>query len=399
MSGILSIGSKPIRDEMIVRKQFHTYSPYNQTFNNNDDVRIAIQSKDLYVLPSESYIYIEINVARKPGADYIGVAGAWTSNFATFLFSDIRYELNGIEIDRTKNVGMASNIKRFSANAKPQSSILMSTHSGAALVDKKYSVVIPLNQLMGFADDYRKIILNAKHELILTRNRKNIFSYQAQSEAFNISVEKVQWKIPHIHLADHAKLQLLKYLEKEQSISVNFRSWDLYELPQVPQSTKHIWTIKSTTQLTKPRFVFVVFQTNKQVVNANSASFDNCTISDVKLYLNSEYYPYDNFNSEFAESNYQELYYALMQVQSVYYNNPEDKYSKMVLTYDQFQQNPIFAFDCTRSDESLLGGTVDVRLEINSRQHIPANTVAYCLIVHDNHIEYSPFTGIVTRSV
>lgn len=204
MSDILSIGNTPIRDEMIIRKQYHSYSPYTTSFNNNDEIRIAIQSQDLYVLPSESYIYLDIEVTRRDGANHTAIAGAWSSNFASFLFSEIRYELNGVEIDRTKNVGMASNVKRFAAIAKPQNAALISIHTGTTLAARTYSVVIPLNQLLGFADDYRKIILNAKHELILIRNRKDIFSYQATLESFNIRVTKIQWKIPHIHLADQA---------------------------------------------------------------------------------------------------------------------------------------------------------------------------------------------------
>lgn len=168
-------------------------------------------------------------------------------------------------------------------------------------------------------------------------------------------------------------------------------------MPQLPQSRKHIWTVKSTTQMSKPRFVFVVFQTNKQVVSANSATFDHCNIADVNLYLNSEFYPYNNFNSDFNASNSQELYYNFLQIQSAYYGS-DDKNNSSVLTYAQFLQSPIFTFDCTRSDESFHGGSVDVRLEINAHANIPANTAAYCVIIRDNQIEYSPFSGIVVRS-
>lgn len=387
----------PIRDDNIVRKQFHSYSPYTSSFANNDEIRIAIQSQDLYVLPSESYLCLDVQVKRKEGVAHAAIAGTFTSNFASFLFSEIRYELNGVEIDRTKNVGMSSNMKRFTARSNPVPSSIIEVHNNEAMADKTYSVIVPLNLLLGFCDDYRKIILNAKHELVLIRNRKDIFSYSATTESFNIKLLKIQWKIPHVHLADRAKLTMLRYLEKKQSISVHYRSWDLYEMPQLPQSRKHIWTVKSTTQVSKPRFVFVVFQTNKQIVSVNSATFNNCNISDVKLYLNSEYYPYNNFNSEFNTSNCHELYYNFMQIQSKYYGS-EDKNNPAILTYAEFVQSPIFAFDCTRSDESLLGGTVDIRLEINARDNIPENTAAYCLIIHDNQIEYSPFSGIVIRS-
>ena len=34
----------------------------------------------------------------------------------------------------------------------------------------KFKVLIPLSMILGFAEDYQKIIVNAKHELILTRS-------------------------------------------------------------------------------------------------------------------------------------------------------------------------------------------------------------------------------------
>lgn len=398
MSDILSVGSMPIRDDNIIRKQYHTYSPYTSSFENNDEIRIAIQSQDLYVLPSESYIYLDVEVSRKEGVTNADVVGTWTSNYASYLFSEIRYELNGVEIDRTKNVGLASNIKRYAAATKPRMCDLIAIYNGGIMQSKVYSLIIPLNQVLGFCDDYQKIILNAKHEIVLVRNRKDIYSYMADVDSFNIKVKKILWKIPHVQLADRAKLQMLRFLEKKRSINISYRSWDLYEMPQLPSSRKNIWTVKSTTQMSKPRFVFAVLQTDKQNLNANCATFSHCNITDVKLFLNSEYYPYDNYNSDFGNYNFQEVYYALTQIRSSYYGKEAEDDSVPFLSYAQFRDNPIFAFDCTRSDESLLGGTVDVRLEINSNENIPANTAAYCLIVHDNQVEYSPFSGIVIRS-
>lgn len=398
MSDILSVGSMPIRDDNIIRKQYHTYSPYTSSFENNDEIRIAIQSQDLYVLPSESYIYLDVEVSRKEGVTNADVVGTWTSNYASYLFSEIRYELNGVEIDRTKNVGLASNIKRYAAATKPRMCDLIAIYNGGIMQSKVYSLIIPLNQVLGFCDDYQKIILNAKHEIVLVRNRKDIYSYMADADSFNIKVKKILWKIPHVQLADRAKLQMLRFLEKKRSINISYRSWDLYEMPQLPSSRKNIWTVKSTTQMSKPRFVFAVLQTDKQNLNANCATFSHCNITDVKLFLNSEYYPYDNYNSDFGNYNFQEVYYALTQIRSSYYGKEAEDDSVPFLSYAQFRDNPIFAFDCTRSDESLLGGTVDVRLEINSNENIPANTAAYCLIVHDNQVEYSPFSGIVIRS-
>lgn len=37
--------------------------------------------------------------------------------------------------------------------------------------------------------------------------------------------------------------------------------------------------------------------------------------------------------------------------------------------------------------------TVDVRIEFGCRGNIPANTTAYCLILHDRVVKYSPLTN------
>lgn len=396
MSEILKVGYLPQRDKTIIRKQYHSYSPYTSAYDNNDEVRIVIQSQDLYLLPSESYISVDVEVKKKAT---VAAQAAWVSGYAPFFFSEMRYELNNVEIDRIKNPGLTSNIKHHVALPESDDRLkqLYSHFDGKQLEDRVYSLIIPLKFVFGFCEDYRKIIMNAKHELILVRSRKDILAYESTSESFDFKVKKIQWKIPHVQLSDESKLTMLRYLERARSITVPYRSWDLYEMPQLPTTDKHIWTVKSTTQLTKPRYVFVVFQTNRQRVNVNSAAVDNCNISDVKLYLNTEYYPYENTNSNFDTWNIQDLYYALTKIQQSYYsnlggNNPI-KYDLAV-----FKTSPIFAFDCSRTDDSLIGGPVDVRIEINARAQIAANTAAYCIIVHENQFEYSPFSSIVVKS-
>lgn len=384
MSDILSVGSLPVQDGTIIRKQYHTYSPYTSSFNKNDEVRIAINAQDLFVLPSESYILVEARMTLKstdPNSQQVGVYPTLTP--CTF-FSEVRYEINNIEVDRIKNTALTSLLKTYTA--LPQSSYRSYKQctylDGQNITIGTRQFLIPLNLIFGFCDDYKKIIMNAKHELVMLINRNDMHT------AFTATITKIQWKMPHIQLSDQAKLQMLKYLERQQSIHVPYRSWETFEMPQLPQSTKHIWTVKSTSQINKPRFVLMAFETH-----GNS---HNCNISDVKLYLNSECYPYDNYNSDFEGGKIQELYHAFLQIQKSYYNsrggdNPTD------YGYTSFLNTPIFTFDCSRNDDSLIGGAVDVRLEINARANIPENTSAFCVIIYDNYFEYSPFSSIVVK--
>lgn len=387
----------PVQDGAIIKKQFHTYSPYTSSYGANDEVRIAIQSQDLYVLPSESYILMEVEVTRKTDDTHAGTAGTWGNNPESYLFSEMRYEINNIEIDRIKNPGLTSNLKRYASCPTDYRRLIdQSTRNiRKAITESTHQFMIPLRDVFGFCDDYQKIIMNAKHELILVVNRESIYSYVAATAAFNMKISKIQWKVPHVQLADQAKLQMLRYLERKQIVGVPYRSWELFEMPELPTTNKHIWTVKSTSQICKPRFVLVAFQTNKKQVTAESYTYDNCNIRSIKLYLNNEYFPYDNMECDFPNDRFIEQFRAFCSIQKSYYPAEED--NPYQYTYGDFKLYPIFAFDCSRTDESLLGGAVDIRLEIDARANFPANTSASCLIIYDNYFEYSPFSSIVVK--
>lgn len=89
---ILNIGSIASRDDTIIKKEVYPYMPYGNSYNNSDEVRIAIQSKDSYLLPSESYIYIKFTAQTTAGVHADDDEEIkFVNNFASFLFSDVRY--------------------------------------------------------------------------------------------------------------------------------------------------------------------------------------------------------------------------------------------------------------------------------------------------------------------
>ena len=56
--------------------------------------------------------------------------------------------------------------------------------------------------ILGFAEDYWKIIVNAKHELILIRSRTDfnaiMQNVKENPEEFKILLNKVEWKVPYL---------------------------------------------------------------------------------------------------------------------------------------------------------------------------------------------------------
>lgn len=401
---ILQVKRSIVRSDDISAQQYHTYAPYSTAFNNNDEIRITIQSQDLYVLPSDSHLYIEFTVARRDGAAIAVDAARFSNHFITHMFSEMRYELNGFEIDRCKLPGITSLMKILTACKESNSECLplLSLYSENTIAAQTYNMILPLRFIFGFCDDFNKIVLNSKHELILTRHRSNLNMYIGDA-ALNLefTVNKIVWKIPHISLNDEAKLSMLRTVARNEDLLIPYRTWDLYELPVLPTTTRHTWSVKTTNKVNKPRYVIVGLQTNRNNIAANDPTmFDHCDVTNMKLYLNNDRFPYDDYHLNFAQRRYHELFLALSKIQKSYYNDTGGKIPIPEWpTYANFLNRVLFVFDCTRTDESVKPGMVDVRLEIEASANIPANTTAYCLIIHDNLVRYSPFTSVVQRDV
>lgn len=397
----LQVSDLPQFDNSVEGYEIHTYNPYNNSFRENDEIRIPIHQQDVYVLPSASSILIEGSVLLT-GIDgkAVNTTVKFTNNPIMFLFQDIRYELNGVEIERIKDAGITTTMKSFISMNEGESKLagVWGWNLNGTQITKNFSYIIPLNKIMGFAEDYNKIILNCKHELIFNRTNHNLNCLVMTNDAIkNVKVEinKIQWRVPHIKVSDREKLTLFKILEKDKPIQIAFRNWDLYEYPLLPKTTKHSWSIKTTSQLEKPRFVILGLQTGRKYDKSKDCSqFDHCDITNVSLFLNSNYYPYEAMNLKFSEGNYHILYEMYANFRQSYYNlSPEP-----LLDLAEFKNTaPLFVIDCSRQNEQLKTGPIDVRLEIESSTSLPDKTTAYCLIINDRLIEYKPLTNIVRK--
>jgi len=65
-------------------------------------------------------------------------------------------------------------------------------------------------------------------------------------------------------------------------------------------------TIKTAVQLEKSRYVSFALQDRKN--NIFQEVFDACNLSNVKFYLNSDFYSYDDLNLDFEKKRYTILF-------------------------------------------------------------------------------------------
>ncbi|KAK9730860.1 hypothetical protein QE152_g14157 [Popillia japonica] len=288
-------------NEAITKKQLHTYYPRVSNFKTSDEIRISIQHQDVYTLPSESFIYIE----GKFKHDAAGTGTCeLTNNAYAFLFDQIRYEINGVEVDRCTKPGITSSIKGYISYGDNETKFLEmsgwcpnSKTQPTISLNNKFNAYIPLKFFLGFAEDYKKIIINASQELILLRSGNDLNCYHntttGGTKVASFDIDKIEWHVPHINVNDEIRLKLLK-------------------------------TLKSS-----------------------------------------------------------------------YYN----RNNQPLLSYEKFKECALYVIDCANQKEAVKSSIVDVKLELESLSGFTEDTTAYCLIIHDNIVEYTPLSGTVKKII
>ena len=170
---ILTFSRPIVYYESIAHFEVHAHLPYApSTFNNSDDIRISVQNQDHCHLPSKSSLHIQGKLVKEDGTSITNAT--FIINAIYHLFEEARYELNTVETDNNKNVGLTNLIKNYTSVYKAQKNILKnagwfpSSNANILLTDNAgiFDVSIPLNTIFGFDEDYQKTIVNATYELI-----------------------------------------------------------------------------------------------------------------------------------------------------------------------------------------------------------------------------------------
>src|SRR5215471_10463678 len=111
---VLDVDEAVLIDNSIECWQFCDYTPQSQ---NNLDVRgspikIVINASDNYLIPSKSYLLIKGQLVRNDnGAAYDANAEiALVNNAMMYLFSEIRYSINGNDMEKISYPGQTTSM-------------------------------------------------------------------------------------------------------------------------------------------------------------------------------------------------------------------------------------------------------------------------------------------------
>ena len=139
--------------------------------------------------------------------------------------------------------------------------------------------------ILGFAEDYHRIIVDYKHELILT---------------IGITNTNADLQVLHVPAAGATA--------KQFKVSLLQTKWTLRQACGSKKNSTAQTNCQGHTYFHKFSYMGILRKLLNNSANKNAGHFDHCNIRNIKLFLNSQSYTYENLNLGFSHNQYALIY-------------------------------------------------------------------------------------------
>ena len=436
MNSILRITDPILKDDSIDKYEEFAYEEIAGTNLNSpgQDIRLTIETQDIFTHPSESYLIIEGQLIKADGTAYDHANRVTLANNGVMhLFKRIRYELSGQEIENIVNVGQATtmlgllkypddfskskglnqlwykdtknttvldpNDGNYNAGFKIRHDYIFGKADGDVNPIGSFSFRIPLKHIFGFCEDYDKIVYGLKHTLTLTRDNDNTAIFKAvvlnvggnDTLPFGrIRLDKIIWFMPHVMPADEDKMKLYKIIERKEKIPVGYRMIQCDSASVPPGNISSFsWRLAVKSSPEVPRFIIIGFQHNGiNNQTTNPSIFSSMNVRNMYVMLNSTRYPATDYNINFRAQQFSRIYGDVANFRSKFFNMDELISNPNINPSDYKDLYSLFLFDVSKQSEKLKYSTTDIQVKMFFRGEIPVGVQVYGVIISDRLINF-----------
>ena len=415
MDSILNIQEKFTEEDSIKSYEYSAYlSTSGSNLNTPGTITIHIESQDEFYHPRRSYLLVEGELVKDDGTRYTATSDiALCNNGIMHLFSNVKYEIAGQEIESVNNPGIAGVLMGaakfpfdYSAGAglmqcwAPNTADSQVINTKGYEARKKYiiaksvpigtfSFIVELENIFGFVEDYDKVIYGMRQKLTLVRKGDNDAILRAAGvTAGKVNLTKVAWMMPRVLPSDTAKAKLYRMIESKAEIDVGFRMRQCNVAGISENVTSFDWRLGVRTAPEKPRHILIALQEDKSDNQEKNVSiFDNLKVTQMSVVLNDTKYPGRDVIADFGKQQFIEYYRMFSNFAQDYYGlDPLTSRTFMdPLTYKSLF--PIFYFDVSKQSERFNQSVVDVTVRMRfGGTGMPKHVVAHALIISDRRM-------------
>ena len=417
MESILEIQEKIVETDAIKSYEYNEYLPTSgSNLNIPGTITIHIECQDEFYHPRRSCLLVEGDVTKDNGERYAAGADniALSNNGIMHLFSNVKYEIAGREIESVNNPGIAGvlmNAAKFPYDYTNGIGLMQcwapdtdATQLGDKGWQKRkeyvigksdpkgsFSFIIELENVFGFVEDYDKITYGMRHKLTLVRKGDNDALFRTAPTANGkVNLTKVAWLMPRVHASDAKRFDLYRKIESKVSIDAAFRmrQCNVAEIP--PNVTTFDWRLGVRSAPEKPRHILIALQKDKSGDQTKNVSlFDHEEITQVSVVLNDIKYPARDIHADFKKHKFIEYYKSFTDFARDYYGLDPLTVGNFIDPISYKEEFPIFYINVSHQSERLTQGVVDIKVQLRFGKNTEANTVAHALIISDRRMKFT----------
>lgn len=413
----------------IERLEYKNFQPITnkQYFNQeNQKIIFKIDAEDDFIVTNN--IQYNISGEYKPGSgtDEEKKNIKLIDNFVPYLFSKIEIKKNGVIIDEIEDPGVVSTVKKYAYyngdKGEPQVSGLYSGFVGGG----NFSAVGKLNYLgLGFCNDIDIPIYRAGLEIIFTRNHNNnalhrfdkditdppTLSADGKSIVINtrkirkpgtgsVEIKNFYIKVPIIHYDNTEKIKLINDITNVP-YPLQFKQWQCIEYRNISGNIIQLNITDLYRNIDNPIWGFIVFQVSRNNNQEKDNSiFDHSDVKNIWLELGGKRYPEENYDIDFEEDNFGEIYDAFKSYQKYYAKNSVNQLDAV----DFKNKAPIYSFNLTfqPGKVSSFKNNIIVNIQFSKRiSNSTANdgTICYIILLSNVLFNYDPIKNKVIKDI
>ena len=413
---ILNFQEKYTDNDSIKSYEYNEYQPTSgSNLNIPGNINIHIENQDEFYHPRRSYLLVEGNLVKAAGgAIYAaGDAVALANNGVMHLFSNVKYELAGQEIESVNNPGIAGvlmGIAKFPYDygegpgmlqcwSPQQVDGVLGTRGFARrqeyIISKpdprgSFSFVVDLENVFGFCEDYDKVVYGMRHKLTLVRKSDDdAIQRTAAADAGKIELTKVAWVMPRVHPSDAKKFALYKSIESKVVLDAAFRMRQCSSAEIPAQAQTFDWRLGVRTAPEKPRHLLIAFQQDRSGDQEKTPSqFDHLSAREVSVILNDTKYPARDVIADFPKHKYVEYHKMFQEFTRDYYGLDPLNASNFVDIVTYKEEFPIFYIDVSKQSERISQSVVDIKIKMRFAANVGNNVVAHALLISDRRLKF-----------
>ena len=427
MNSMLQIDEETQVDDSIQSYKRFAYLPISGTnLNNANPIVIRVENSDNYFRPCDSEIEFEGKVVKETGGEVYKKAEAvlaLINNGLMYLFDNIKYELSSTEIESVYQPGQATTMfglltknNAYNEGGGLNSLWLPDDDDGTAKADNNgwdtrrkllflnnvlegeaedpnagsFRFSVRLEDIFGFATDYRRVMYGFVHTLTLVRNvnHSDALFGTAAAAAGKVEFSKISWILPNIEPSQVANYELVKLINEQRTLSIDFRVRQCLTTI-VPKSDTFLWRLGIRSSPEKPRYLVLGFQTDKEgSLQKNLGLFDHCKLQNTYVLLNNQRYPAMDYNANFPKNHINKLYREFYQFMEKFYGISDSVSSTSVDPVSYKHLFPLIVYDVSRQSERIQQAVIDITIQCHFEGNVGEKTKAYCLMISDRRLKF-----------